>query len=580
MSEVGPRRESGLALVGAALAALEASRARIDDLNVYPVPDGDTGTNMTLTVRAVAEALERDPDADIGRAILMGARGNSGVILSQLVAGALREQPEGEIDAAALARVLRGASDAGYAAVRNPQEGTILTVARALAERAEAIAGDGHAVEDALADVLVAGEKALERTTEQLDVLKQAGVVDAGGAGLIEIVRGIASHLRGEELPEPAPLLEAIPLDAVHQELSQVPLLHVLLRRGRPASIPDELEEELQKLGDSLLVVGAAGAVKVHVHTDEPGRALALATAVGVIEEVDVKNMHVQTVATGGAAAAAPTETAVCGVVSVCAGAGTQRLFESLGATCVEGGQSMNPSTADIVAAIEALPAAEAVVLPNNKNVILAAEQAVGAAEKPARLVPTRSVQAGLGAMVSFDPSRPAEENGAEMDEAAAGVRVGGGDAGLARRGRRRPGRRGGPVPRPARGRAGHVRPRAAARGPRPPGAPARGRPGRAHDPGRRGRRGRRRPRRRSSARSTPSSRSRCTKAGSPTTPFCSAPNRPIQSPDVAGRSDHRRPRRGQRHLPRVARAPAQHRARREGRRRRCRRPAARSRSA
>ena len=423
MSEVGPRRESGLALVGAALAALEASRARIDDLNVYPVPDGDTGTNMTLSVRAVADALERDPDADIGRAILMGARGNSGVILSQLVAGALREQPEGEIDAAALARMLRGASDAGYAAVRNPQEGTILTVARALAERAEAIAGDGQEVEDALADVFVAGEKALEETTEQLDILKQAGVVDAGGAGLIEIVRGIASYLRGEELPEPAPLLEAIPLDAVHQELSKFRYCTSFFVEGDRVD-PDELEVELQKLGDSLLVVGAAGAVKAHLHTDEPGRALALATAVGVIEEVDVKNMHVQTTQREERLLPAE-ETAICGAVSVCAGAGTQRLFESLGATCVEGGQSMNPSTAEIVAAIEALRASEAIVLPNNKNVILAAEQAVGAAEKPARLVPTRSVQAGLGAMVSLDPNRPAGENGADMDAAAAGVRSG-----------------------------------------------------------------------------------------------------------------------------------------------------------
>lgn len=423
MSEVGPRRKSGLALVGAALAALEASRARIDDLNVYPVPDGDTGTNMTLTVRAAADALERDPDADIGRAVLMGARGNSGVILSQLVAGALGEQPEGEIDAAGLARLLRGASDAGYAAVRNPQEGTILTVARALAERAEAIAGDGVPVEDALVDVLQAGEQALERTTEQLDVLKQAGVVDAGGAGLIEIVRGITSCLRGEELPEPAPLLEAIPLDAVHQELSKFRYCTSFFVEGDRVD-PDELEAELEKLGDSLLVVGASGAVKVHVHTDEPGRALALATAVGVIEEVDVKNMHVQTVQREERLRTAD-ETAVCGAVSVCAGAGTRKLFESLGATCVEGGQSMNPSTAEIVAAIEALPAAEAIVLPNNKNVILAAEQAVVAAAKPARLVPTRSVQAGLGAMVSFDPSRPADENGAEMDEAAAGVRSG-----------------------------------------------------------------------------------------------------------------------------------------------------------
>jgi uncharacterized protein len=420
VSQVGPRPEGRLALAGAALAALEASRARIDDLNVYPVPDGDTGTNMALTVRAVVDALERDPDADVGRASLMGARGNSGVILSQLVAGALREVPAaGPVDAGAVARMLRGASDAGYAAVRNPQEGTILTVARALAERAEELA-PGLAVEDALGDVVAAGEVALARTTEQLDVLKQAGVVDAGGAGLLEIVRGLASLVRGEELPEPAPLLEPIPLEAVHRELSKFRYCTSFFVEG-DAVDPAALEPEFLKLGDSLLVVGGPGAVKVHVHTDEPGTALSLATAVGVVEEVDVKNMHVQTAEREERILT--SEPTVCGVVAVCAGDGNRRLFESLGASCVEGGQSMNPATADIVVAIESLPAGEAIVLPNNKNVILAAEQAIAAAAKPALLVPTRSLQAGLGAMVAFDSGRPAGDNVAEMKEAAGGVR-------------------------------------------------------------------------------------------------------------------------------------------------------------
>jgi uncharacterized protein len=416
--------EGALAAARAALAALEASRARIDDLNVYPVPDGDTGTNMTLTVRAAVDALDRDPGADIGRAVLMGARGNSGVILSQLVAGALREAPvDGRpVDAAALARLLRGASDAGYAAVRNPQEGTILTVARVLAERAEELADGDPPVEDALAAVLAAGEFALERTPEQLDVLKQAGVVDAGAAGLIEIVRGVTSLVRGEELPEPAPLLGPIPFEAIHQELSAFRYCTSFFVEGDRVD-PAELEAELTRFGDSLLVVGGPGAVKVHLHTDEPGTVLSLATAVGVIEEVDVRNMHVQTAEREERILVA--ENAACGVVAVCAGDGNRRLFESLGATCVEGGQSMNPATADIVAAIEALPAAEAVVLPNNKNVILAAEQAVAAAGRPARLVPTRSVQAGLGAMVAFDPSHPAEANRAEMEAAAGGVRAG-----------------------------------------------------------------------------------------------------------------------------------------------------------
>ena len=423
MPEVGPRREGRLALAGAALAALEASRTRIDDLNVYPVPDGDTGTNMTMTVRAAVDALERDPGADLGRALLMGARGNSGVILSQLVRGALEALPEdGAVDVPAVARALRGASDAGYAAVRNPQEGTILTVARALAEKAEAL-DQASPLEDALVELLAHGDEALARTTEQLDVLRQAGVVDAGAAGLLEILRGIASHVRGEPLPEPAPLLEAIPDEAVHQELSRFRYCTSFFVEGDEAD-PERLEEELGRLGDSLLVVGARGAVKVHVHTDEPGAALALGTGVGVVEEVDIKNMHAQTAEREErlTTAAEPTE---CGVVAVCAGAGNRKLFESLGAVCVEGGQSMNPATAEIVAAVEGLAAREAVVLPNNKNVILAAEQAVGATAKTARLVPTRSLQAGLGAMVCFEPGRPADENAAHMEDAAAGVRAG-----------------------------------------------------------------------------------------------------------------------------------------------------------
>jgi uncharacterized protein len=422
--EVGPRREGRLALTRAALAALEASRTRIDDLNVYPVPDGDTGTNMTMTVRAAVDALDRDPGGDLGRAILMGARGNSGVILSQLVRGALEALPEdGKVDVPAVARALRGASDAGYAAVRNPQEGTILTVARALAEKAEELVGASPALEDALVELLAHGDEALARTTEQLDVLRQAGVVDAGAAGLLEILRGIASHVRGEPLPEPAPLLEAIPGEAIHQELSRFRYCTSFFVEGDDAD-PERLEEELGRLGDSLLVVGARGAVKVHVHTDEPGAALALGTGVGVVEEVDIKNMHAQTAEREGrlTTAAEPTE---CGVVAVCAGAGNRKLFESLGAVCVEGGRSMNPATAEIVAAVEALGAREAVVLPNNKNVILAAEQAVGATVKPARVVPTRSLQAGLGAMVCFDPALPADENAAQMEDGAAGVRAG-----------------------------------------------------------------------------------------------------------------------------------------------------------
>ena len=404
------------------MAALEASRARIDDLNVYPVPDGDTGTNMTETVRAVVSALERDPDADVVRAALMGARGNSGVILSQLVRGAVEAVGDGKgIDAAAIARALRGASDAGYAAVRNPQEGTMLTVARELAEKAESLSPSDPPVAEALAELVAHGERALAATTDQLDVLRQAGVVDAGGAGVLEVLRGIAAHVRGEPLPELEAVSGGIPLEAVHQELSRYRYCTSFFVEGETVD-PEELERELTKLGDSLLVVGGPGAVKVHVHTDEPGAALALATERGVIEEVDIKNMHVQT---ADRTQRLEREAGVTGAVAVVLGDGNRRLFESLGASTVEGGETMNPSTADLLAAVEALPEQGVVLLPNSKNVVLAAEQAAEQSGKDVRVIPTRSLQAGLGALVAFDIGRPLDENVAEMEEAAAAVRAG-----------------------------------------------------------------------------------------------------------------------------------------------------------
>ncbi len=403
------------------MAALEASRARIDDLNVYPVPDGDTGTNMTETVRAVVSALERDPDADVVRVALMGARGNSGVILSQLVRGAVESVGDGGIDAAAIARALRGASDAGYAAVRNPQEGTMLTVARELAEKAEALASSESPVAEALAELVAHGERALAATPDQLHILRQAGVVDAGGAGVLEILRGIAAHVRGEPLPELQAVFGGIPLEAIHQELSRYRYCTSFFVEGETVD-PEELERELTKLGDSLLVVGGPGAVKVHVHTDEPGAALALATERGVIEEVDIKNMHIQT---ADRTQRLGRETGVTGAVAVALGDGNRRLFESLGAATVEGGETMNPSTADLLEAVEALPERGVVLLPNSKNVVLAAEQAAGQSGKDVRVILTRSLQAGLGALVAFDAGRALDENVSEMEEAAAAVRAG-----------------------------------------------------------------------------------------------------------------------------------------------------------
>jgi DAK2 domain fusion protein YloV len=428
-----PGREGSLSLARAALAALEASRSRLDDLNVFPVPDGDTGINMVATARAVVEALERGEDPV--RGALMGARGNSGVILSQLLRGAVEAIDGRErIGTAELAAALRAASDAGYAALREPQEGTILTVARALADRAEELAKDGASLEEALGELVAHGEVALARTREQLDVLRQAGVVDAGAAGLLEVIRGIAAAVRGEPLPERPADEEALPLEAVHQELSRYRYCTSFFVEGGEVD-PARLETELSRLGDSLLVVGAPGAVKVHLHTDEPGEALALGTGLGVVEEIDIKNMHAQTAnRTARLVTDSPPptperghhrEVGLTGAVAVCQGDGLKRLFESLGATCLEGGQTMNPATEDLIKAVDALREPGVVLLPNNENVLLAAEQAAEIAAKEMRVTPARSIPAGLGAMVAFDASRPLDENAKEMAAAAASVRSG-----------------------------------------------------------------------------------------------------------------------------------------------------------
>jgi uncharacterized protein len=418
MSDLTLARE----LARAALASLERSRQRIDDLNVYPVPDGDTGTNMTLTVRAVVEELDQTKTderlalvKEVTRAALMGARGNSGVILSQIVRGACESLAQN----GTLAQTFRSASDAAYRAVRKPVEGTMLSVIRELAEEAEA-GGD-------LAQLVRRGEEAVARTPEQLEVLREAGVVDAGGAGLLELVRGLAAAVSGEPLPEAPPATKEVGVEAIHQELSRYRYCTTFLIEGEDLDT-DAIELELEQLGDSLLVVGDREALKVHVHTDEPGRALNIGTKNGVIDRVEIANMHEQTVQREERLLevvpdAPPAQSAV---VAVVAGEGNRMLFESLGATkIIEGGQTMNPSAAALVDAVAAADADEVILLPNNSNVILAAEQAAELATKPTTVVPTDSIPAGIAAMVSFLPERTAAENAAEMSQLLEGVVTG-----------------------------------------------------------------------------------------------------------------------------------------------------------
>jgi len=414
-------RTRARSLVEGARASIEANRRRIDDLNVYPVPDGDTGTNLTLTVRAIDEALAKDgPDDrpglahEISRAALMGARGNSGVILSQIVRGACDALKESDD----LGRIFRSASDAAYRAVKKPVEGTMLTAIRAMAEAAEH-GGD-------LPAIITRGDETVAATQAMLPVLTEAGVVDAGAAGLVEVVRGIEAALSGRALPPPLEHGGGLGLEAIHQELSQYRYCTVFVVEGDNLD-SDDLEGELELLGDSLLVVGDRTALKVHVHTDDPGRALSLGTARGVIGGIEIANMHTQTHQREERLlhSVPESEQAACGAVVVTAGGGNRALAESFGAAVVDGGSTMNPSTSDLVAAIERANAAEVIVLPNNGNVIMSAEQAAEHAEKIVRVLPTRSIQAGLAALVSFDPTLTADANAEAMQETLDGVVTG-----------------------------------------------------------------------------------------------------------------------------------------------------------
>ena len=425
-------------LADAALASLEASRSRIDDLNVYPVPDGDTGTNLTLTVRAVADALGSAEAMDrpalahaVARAALMGARGNSGVILSQIVRGAadVLAASSGGIDTALTARALRGAADAAYRAVRRPVEGTMLSVIRELAEEAERRAPEAEPLGAMLVELVRHGEEAVGRTPEQLDVLREAGVVDAGGAGLVELLRGLAAAVTGEVMPAAPAATAPSGLDAIHLEPSRYRYCTVFVVEGEALS-RDGLEAQLERLGDSLVVVGDETALKVHVHTDDPGAALSLGTAAGAIDGVEIANMHEQQERRERRLSLVPSAEVKCGVVAVVAGEGNRLLFETLAEPVgtirvVSGGQTANPSTSELVAAIEGLDAEEAVVLPNNSNVRLAAEHAAEQAARPAEVVPTESIPAGLAALVAYDGARGAAENAAEMGAAAAAVATG-----------------------------------------------------------------------------------------------------------------------------------------------------------
>jgi fatty acid kinase len=435
-------------VVTSALAELENRRQEVNDLNVFPVADGDTGDNMALTLRAVADELNglngislegsgRDEIVSaVARAALLGARGNSGVILSQIVRGAAEElasRPGELVDPILVSAALARAADAAYASVRDPAEGTMLSAVRAMAARVahdlahmdtQRLGPDATAQEqdELLAEVL---ENALEAGKEAVE--RGSGVVDAGAYGLTVILAGCLAGLRDAAAPQldhqyaPAALHRPEHESSSFRYCTNFAVTGENLEAGRFTAL-------LEDIGDSVLVVGDDRTLRVHVHTDEPDRAVELFDSVGEVSRFDVADMHEQVAERSArlSGESAATDLATCAVVAVASGPGVKRLYEELGVLVVDGGATMNPSTYELLAGIHAAPGAEVLVLPNSPNVILAAERAAELSEKPARVVPTTAPQEGLAALLAFDPNQGSDANETVVHKAAMALRLGG----------------------------------------------------------------------------------------------------------------------------------------------------------
>ena len=431
---------------------MKAHAPGINRLNVYPVPDGDTGTNMARTLDAVVAELESAaPDLDatcnaISHGSLMGARGNSGVILSQILRGlsaSLKDAADGT--GARVAEALKAASAAAYQAVLKPIEGTILTVVRESADGAHAAAEQGESLVGVLRAARAAGKAALDRTPEMLPVLKDAGVVDAGGAGFLLLLDSALHVVDGDPLPEPdesaGPSLEQLEAVSLRHAESGVDVSELRYEVMYFLDLDDSLIEEFKQgwgaIGDSIVVVGGDGIWNCHVHTNDIGAAVEVALDLGgrprnirvtdLFEEVAEEHAH-REAALGGAPTRAATSlpSVTCAVVAVSSGDGLTDLFGQLGVQgVVTGGQTLNPSTAELLAAVEATNAAQVVVLPNNKNIIPVAEQLDALTTKKVVVVPTRSMPEALAALVVYDPEADVESNAAEMAEAADAVSTG-----------------------------------------------------------------------------------------------------------------------------------------------------------
>lgn len=415
-----------------AAAAISARAEQVNELNVFPVPDGDTGSNMSRTMAACAHQLAQAESGagavaqQAATALLRGARGNSGVILSLLVRGmALALRGKDEADGRDLAAALQSGSDEAYKAVMKPAEGTILTVARESAAAADAAqSADALSV---METAVQAARDTLARTPEMLPVLKKAGVVDSGGQGLVIILEAMYDTLAGKadapvQTPaEPKAVSPAGAVGETEDESAYTYCTEFIINKTGAGTDPLVLRAFLESLGDCVLVADEDAFIKVHCHTDHPGKAIEEALTFGYLTDLKIDNMHEQHRAKAGAAPRKPI-----GFVAVASGRGIADVFKNLGAdTVVEGGQTMNPSTEELLRAAESVPAETVFLLPNNKNIQMAAEQAAALSNGHTRVLHTRTVPQGMSAMLAFDPEADADRNYLAMESAYEQVRTG-----------------------------------------------------------------------------------------------------------------------------------------------------------
>ena len=422
-------------------------KQKVDELNVFPVPDGDTGTNMSMTIGAAVRELELLSDPTVGEtakttasALLRGARGNSGVILSLLFRGfSSGLKGKEEADGVALADALTQGVEAAYKAVMKPTEGTILTVAREAAEKGRETALTTNDPLEVFSAIVAQAEETLERTPEMLPVLKKAGVVDAGGKGFVVIFSAMLDVFRGGTVvrSEAAAPKKAVKRTAVAEAEGDIQFAYCtefIVMKKKDAGDPLKLRAFLESIGDCVVVVDDEEIVKVHVHSNHPGLAIEEGLKLGMLTSMKIENMKEQHSAQVLQAEQEEQDDTYqpvdpetpYGFVAVAAGAGVQSLFEDLGVTqVVTGGQTMNPSTDDILKAIHATPAETVFVLPNNKNIIMAAEQAVRLADRRVCVLPSRTIPQGISAMLAFDPEQDFSENRMAMTRALDTVQTG-----------------------------------------------------------------------------------------------------------------------------------------------------------